>query len=210
MLNNIESIYSDYSSTFFEKPDSVIEFFEKHSITLYNVSQFKNQWELQLYIEILGKYAEALYQKSRYNVVIEEIDRIQKFIDSEIERLKAEEHRGDWYNSLQYVKGMSCYNLKDYKTSTSIFEKLVQIESQNDSYKRWLTYSKYGLNLWKIRVGTIICLILLVTETVFKSQIPNYYLRQTILVVALVGLLTLFGYEYYINRNFRGSSKLGN
>jgi Co/Zn/Cd efflux system component len=38
---------------------------------------------------------------------------------------------------------------------------------------------------------------------IFKSQIPNYYLRQTILVVGLLGLLSNWAFEYYLKRNHR-------
>lgn len=98
---------------------------------------------------------------------------------------------------------MASYNLKDYKTSTPIFKKLVQLDNQNDRYKSWLTHSKYGLKLWLVRTINIICGGLALTEIVFESQISNYYVRQSMLGIGLLGLLLNWTYEYYLKRNHR-------
>ena len=203
MTNSIENIYSDFRTNFINTPDFAIDFYEKNSLYFNNIKQFKDDEELRLYIELVSKYAEAVYQKDRCNLVVDIIDKQQLFIDKEIQRLNAEELKNDWYHSLQFVKGMASYNLKDYKTSTPIFKKLVQFDNQNDHYKNWLTHSKYGLKLWLVRAINIICIGLVVTEMIFKTQIPNYYIRQTILIVGLLGLLSNWSFEYYIKRNHR-------
>jgi hypothetical protein len=203
MTNNIENIYSDFRTNYIDKPDFAIDFYEKNSIYLNNIKQFKDKHELKLYIEIVCKYVEAIYQKDRCNLAIDIVDKQQVFIDNEIQRLNADDLKDAWYHSLQFVKGMASYNLKDYKTATPIFKKLVQFDNQNDRYKSWLTYSKYGLNLWIVRIINIICMGLIVSEAIFKSQIPNYYVRQSMLVIGLLGILTNLGYEYYVKQKKR-------
>ncbi len=203
MTTNIENIYSAFRKNYVDKPDFAIDFYEKNLIYLNNIKQFKDKEELKLYIEIVCKYAEAIYQKDRYNLAIDFVDKQNNFIDNEILRLNADDIKDAWYHSLQFVKGMASYKLKDYKTATPIFKKLLQFDNQNDRYKNWLSYSQYGQKLWLVRTVSIVCLGLLVTEMVFKAQIPNYYVRQTILVVGLLGLFANWSYEYYIKRNHR-------
>lgn len=203
MTNSLENIYSNFRTNYVDTPDFAIDFFEKNSNYFNSIRQFNDKEELKLYIELVCKYAEAVYQKDRYNLAVDIVDKQQHFIDNELRRLKADELKKSWYYSLQFVKGMASYNLKDYKTSTSIFKKLVQFDNQNDRYKKWLTQSQYGLKLRLVRIINIVCCGFLVTEMIFKSQIPNYYVRQTILVVGLLGLLSNLAFEYYLKRNHR-------
>ena len=203
MTNSIENIYSDFRTNYVDKPEFAIDFYEKNSIYLNNIKQFRDKNELRFYIELVSKYAEAVYQKDRCNLAVDIVDKQQIFIDNEIQRLDADDLKDAWYHSLQFVKAMASYNLKDYKTATPIFKKLVQFDNQNDRYKNWLTHSQYGLKLWLVRTINIVCVGLVVAEMIFKSQIPNYHVRQTMLVVGLLGLLSNSAFEYYLKRNHR-------
>jgi hypothetical protein len=203
MTNNIENIYSDFRKNYIDNPDFATGFYEKNSTYFNNVKQFNNKEELRLYIELICKNAEANYQKDRCNLAIEIVDKQQLFIDNEIQRLNANDHKDTWYHNLQFVKGMASYKLKDYKTATPIFKKLAQYDNQNDLYKNWLTHSQYGLKLWLVRTINIVCVGLVAVEMIFRSQIPNYFVRETILVVGLLGLLSNWAYEQYLKRNHR-------
>jgi tetratricopeptide (TPR) repeat protein len=202
MIDNIENIYFNFKANYENSPEFAIDFYEKNLIYFNNVKHFKDKNEITLYTELICKYAEAIYLKNRYNLAIDVINKKQLFIDNEIQRLNADKIKGEWYYCLQFVKGMASYNLKDYKTATPIFKSLVQIDNQNDLYKRWLTYSNYGSNLWLVRLVNIFCVVLIVTEIVFESQINNF-LSLTLLIIGLLGLFTNWAYEYYIGRNFR-------
>lgn len=203
MTNNIENIYSDFRTNYENNPDFSIDFYKSNSIYLNNIKDFSDKQNLKFYIEIICKYIEAIYQKGHYNLAIDIIDEKQIFIDNEIKRLNADELKNSWYYSLQFVKGMASYHLKDNKTATSIFKNLVKIDPQNDLYKRWLTYSQYGLNIWLVRIINIVCSLLLLTEIIFESRIKSFYVRISILAVGLLGLLSNWTYEYYIKRSFR-------
>ena len=203
MTNNIENIYSDFRTNYENTPDFSIDFYKSNSIYLDDIKDLKDKQSLRIYIEIICKYTEAVYQKDYYNLAIDIIDEKQVFIDNEIQRLNADELKNGWYYSLQFVKGMASYHLKDYKTATSIFKTLVKMEPENDLYKRWLSYAQYGLNIWLVRIINIVCPLLLLTEIIFGSGIKNFYVRISILTVALLGLLSNSAYEYYIKRSFR-------
>ena len=203
MTNNIQNIYSDFRTNYQNNPDFLIDFYKSNSIYLNNIKGFIDKQNLKFYIEIICKYAEAIYQKDHYNLAIDLIDEKQIFIDNEIKRLNAAELKDSWYYSLQFVKGMASYYLKDYKTATSIFKTLVQFDNQNDLYKIWLNNSQYGLNLWIVRTINIVCGILILTEIIFESRIKNFYVRISMLAIGLLGLLSNWTYEYYIKQSFR-------
>ena len=203
MTNNIQNIYSDFRTNYQNNPDFLIDFYKSNSIYLNNIKGFIDKQNLKFYIEIICKYAEAIYQKDHYNLAIDLIDEKQIFIDNEIKRLNAAELKDSWYYSLQFVKGMASYYLKDYKTATSIFKTLVQFDNKNDLYKIWLNNSKYGLNLWIVRTINIVCGILILTEIIFESRIKNFYVRISMLAIGLLGLLSNWTYEYYIKQSFR-------
>ena len=63
----IENIYSDYRINFVDKPDFVLDFYEKNAIYFNNIKAFKDKEELRQYIEIIGKYAESIYKKDWCN-----------------------------------------------------------------------------------------------------------------------------------------------
>jgi len=203
MTNRIENIYSDFRTNYNNTPEFAIDFYEKNSIFFNNIEQFEDKEELRMYIELVSKYAEAIYQKDRWNLAVDFVDRQQLFIDNEIQRLNADNLKNAWYHSLQFVKGMASYNLKDYKTATPIFKNLVKYDNQNDRYKKWLAHSTYGLNLWLVRTINVVCVGLLVIEIIFKSQIPNYYVRQTILLIGIIGLLSNWAFEYFLKQKYR-------
>lgn len=118
MTSNIEKIYDDFRADFENKPDFVIDFYSKNSLVLSNIKTFKNKEELQLFIEIIWQYLNAIYQKGRFNDTVDIADKNLLLIDNEINRLSANCLKDDWYNGVLHFKGMASYRLRDYKTST--------------------------------------------------------------------------------------------
>jgi hypothetical protein len=203
MIKTIENIYNDFYLTFENNPDYVLDFYSKNALFLNNINSFSNKEQLRQYIELLSKYVESVYLKGYYNQAIDLVDNFQAFIDNEIDRFEAHEIKNSCYYSFQFVKGMSSYKLRDYKTSNIIFRALTKIDNKNDLYNKWLSYSTYGKRLWLVNTINILCGLIIIFEMFFKSSIPNYYVRQTLLGIGLLGLLSNWGYEYYLKRNFR-------
>jgi hypothetical protein len=201
--NTIENIYSDFRSTFVDKPEFIIDFYNKNAIFFNNIKSFKDKEELKLFIEMTCKYVEALYLKDRYNMVVDTIDKQQVFIDQEILRLNATDIKDAWYYSISFVKGMASYKLKDFKAATQIFKELVSYDNQNDRYKNWLRYSLSGQRRWLVNAIYVVSMILIFTEMFFKSSITNNSIRQTLLGIGLLGIIGNSIYEYYIKRSFR-------
>lgn len=138
-----------------------------------------------------------------YNQTVDTIDKVKPLIDREIIRLNANELNDDWYNGLLFFKGMSCYNLQDYKTSTTIFKYLIKSDNKNDSYRNWYRYSRYGQNIWLVRFSNILSASLILGVTIFKQNLSNFYVKQTLLIIGILGLCTTSGIEYYIKKSKR-------
>jgi hypothetical protein len=202
---DIQALYSDFRNGYDGRPEYYIGFYEKNSTYFNNSKNLQSPNELKLYIEMVSKFAEADYQKGYFNLSIDKVDMCQLFIDIEIQRLHAEDIKDAWYHSLQFVKGMASYGLKDYKTAKIIFESLIKNDSQNDHFKRWLADAKYGLNNRIVRGVNVFLIAAILLETIFRSEI-SYYVRTSILTGSLAGIFLNMAYEYYNSRNSRKKS----
>lgn len=207
MTRNIEKIYSDFRTDFENSPDYVIDFYSKNILFLNNIETFTDKEELRFFIEIVWQYLNAIYQKDRFNETVDFSDRNLKLIDSELSRLVADDLKNDWYNGILHFKGMAAYRLRDYKTSTLIYKYLTTADPKNDSFKNWLNYSAYGQRLWLINSINVVCGLLVLIYFFSKEYIELFSVRISILGIAMLGLFTNWGYEYYIKRSFRRTTK---
>ncbi|MGP8216577.1 MAG: hypothetical protein ACLQQ4_13505 [Bacteroidia bacterium] len=205
-IDTIENIYSDFRANYVNEPDFIINFFEQHAIFLNNIRLFKDKEELGLFIQMISNYTNAVYQKGRYNLAIDLVDKYQIFIDEEIKRLSAEKIKDAWYYSISFVKGIASFNLKDYKTATPIFKKLVQTDNQNDNYKNWLNYSQAWQRQWIMRIISITLMTLLVLGIFFKKYIP-FKIGISMDVFVILGFIIIGIYDHYIRRNVRNKKK---
>ncbi len=204
---SIENIYNDYRTAGEYSPDYALDFFAKNAIPLNNPDACKDGSELKLYVELSWQHLNALYQKYRYNDTADNAKKYLNIIDSKINQHSQAFIKDDWYYGIVLFKGMATYQLRDYKASNTIFKELTEHDSKNDNYKKWLSYSKYGLHLWISKTITIVCGLLLLIEIFFKKYIPSFFLNISFDGIALVGLTGTLIYDYYIKRSFRKSNQ---
>ncbi len=207
MTRNIEKIYNDLRADFENTPDYVIDFYSKNNLLLNNIKSFTDKEELRLFIEIVWQYLNAVYQKDRFNETVDFADKNLKLIDSELIKLNADELKDDWYNGILHFKGMASYRLRDYKTSTPIYKYLTKSDPKNDSFKNWLNYSTYGQRLWLVNTINIVCGVMVLVYFFYKEYIEVFEIKISILGIAMFGLFANWGYEYYIKRSFRKTTK---
>jgi len=203
MTYNIGNIYSDFTMNFEDKPDFVIDYYTRYSIFFNNIKTFKDKEEVRLFIEINWHYLNAIYKKERFNDTVDSANKIKSLVDKEIERFNAIELKDDCYYGILLFKGMASYRLRDYKTSTLIFKTLTLFDNKNENYQNWLKHSIHSQRHWLTNTIYIVCILFIFTEMFFKFLITNYYVRQTLLGIGLLGLMCNWIYEYYINRSFR-------
>jgi hypothetical protein len=206
MTQNLLKIYSDFRADFKDNPDFVIDFYSKHSLFLNNIRTFKDKEDLRLFIELTWQYLNATYRKDRFNDTVDNADKSLELIDSEIKRLNAADLKDIWYNGILFLKGMAIHNLRDYKNATPIFKQLVQTDSKNENFKRWLTYSTHGERLWLINIISIVCGLMMLTGILFRDLIP-VLIRFPMSALGVIGIIVVWTYEYYIKRSFRKAKK---
>jgi len=203
---NIKSVYADFRAGFENNPNYTIDFYTKNALFFNNINSLNTTEELRLYIELIWQYLNAIYIKGRFNDTVDKVNKTQPFIDSEINKLNANNLKDEWYQGILLFKGMASYRLRDYKTATNIFRDLVQSDTNNENYKNWLNYSRYGQRLWLVYLATLFFTALIFSSLFLEKHISNYYLGQSIRLIGLlgvVGFLSILGYEYYIKRSFR-------
>jgi len=201
----IDTIYRELTTNYINTPDYFISFCDDHQLLLNNITSFKNVNGLKRYLQIISKYADALFIKSRYNEAIAVIDKHQIVIDNEIIRLKANEIKDKWYYDLLFNKARSSYYLRDFKTATPLFKVLVGYDPKNEAYKQWLDYSKYRQLGKYVYIGYFICFLILVLDDIGKKTIPSF-IRQSMLLAGLIFIAGTMGYEYYMKRSLRKKS----
>jgi hypothetical protein len=207
MTNNLDDILNTYKSEYIGNNDFLIDLYSKNLILLNNINSFKNTDQLYTFISLTWRYVNAIYEKDQFNNTVTMVNKSLCIIDKGIEMLNANELRNDFYYGLIFLKGMACYRLQDYKSSTPIFKQLTEIDDKNDNFKKWLKYSKYGQNLWLVNTIWIVSIFLLAVDILFKSYVTNSTLRILIPTVGLIGLISNYSFEYYIKRSFKKSEQ---
>ena len=198
----IENIYNDYRAANEYSPDCTIEFFSKNAILFNNITKFRDESELNFYIQLLWQYLNALYKKGRFNNAADIAIKHLNIIDGEIERLNLVQLKDDWYYGILFIKGMALYELRDFKISTPVFKQLVGYDSKNENYKNWLNYSLYGQRLWISHTISIVCLALILLEIFIGHHITSFF-ALSLDGIAFAGIFSTMVYDYYIKRSFR-------
>ena len=124
-INNIEDLYYDYRNSNEYNADNTILYFERNAIVFNNFKLLENTNELRLYTELTWQFINALYSKGRFNNAVDNSISYLKIINDKINLANSREIKNDWYYGILLLKGMSSYNLQDYKESTSIFGILI-------------------------------------------------------------------------------------
>ena len=203
----IRKVYDEFRLTFENTPDFIIEFYSKNALILKNIYTFENTDDLKIYIELISKFAEALYFKRRFNEVLSYLDKCLNMINSEITRLNAPSVKNDWYYNILSVKAMSLYSVQDFKGSASLFKILIDQDPKNELYKNWYRYANYGLRSRYVKFIIILAALLLFAGTFFKSFI-HYPLFKTLTTSTALLIITVSTcYDYYIKRSFKKAAR---
>lgn len=205
--NTIENIYFDYRTAAEYPPDYTLEFYIKNSILFSNLAAFKDEKGLRLYCELVYQHLSALYQKGRYNDIVDTATKSLIFIDTEKERLSLRTFSDEWYNGILSFEAMALYQLREYKASTNIFRQLSQYDKKNENYKNWLSYSLYGQRMWISKTISVLCGLMILIEIFFKRYIPSFGIRISLDGIAFVGLVGTIIYDYFIKRSFTRTNR---
>ncbi len=203
----IKELYREFKAMPDPTPGSMIDFFSANHLFFDNLAGFNDAAEVTLYIELTWHYMNALTKKERYNDTVDTAIKHLTLIDSEIKRFKLLALRDDWYYGVLFMEGAASYNLRDFKTATTIFRKLVAHDPQNDSYNSWLVYSKYRQKLWVTYSIWAVSIGIMSVDLFFHELIPWRGVRLTLLAIGFIGFVTNIVWDYFIKRSFRKKKK---
>ena len=166
-------IYSDFYEIEANDSMGIIRLYEKNQILLDNKSTFKDKEDFNDFVLLTAQYCISLEKMGKYSKAIKYADRLLQLIDSKNEEFNINQKDYTTYWSIMTTKGRSLYNLKDYKNSIPIFERLLEWDTDNDNLKNWLDASKSRKRNSINQYLYIIALIFITTELFFGDQIGN-------------------------------------
>lgn len=172
-MAEVLEIYSDFYKIDPDDSMSMIRLYEKNQLLLDNKSTFKDKEDFNDFTLLLGQYVISLEKMGKYSKAVNYSDRLLHLIDLKKDEFDINHKDFTTYWSIMTSKGRALYNLKDYKKSISIFEKLLEWDPENDNFKNWLNDSKSRKRNSINKYFYIIASIFIITEIFFGDQIGN-------------------------------------
>ena len=203
MQKEVIETYNQFRESFIDNPDFVINFFSERQTLFSSIQKFESVEILNSFSQMAWHFLKAMYQKGRYNQVINFANQLLNSIESESIRLHGKTSIEYWHNGILHFKGMAAYQLRDFKTSTPIFRYLAKLDPESDNFKIWLNLSRYGQSMWLVRLINIVCGITLLIYVLSKNHIQSFEVRISLLLIACIGFVVNWSYEYYKKRSIR-------
>jgi tetratricopeptide (TPR) repeat protein len=186
-------IYSDFYEI--EPNDSlgIIRLYEKNKFFLDNKSNFKDKDDFNDLVLFTGQYVISLEKMGKYSKAIKYAEKLLQLIDSKKEEFNINLMEFTTYWSILTTIGRSFYNLKDYKNSVPIFEKLLEWDSDNDYFKNWLNASKSEKRNAINKYLYSLAFILFITSFTIESRKTEGILIMLGFIIAFTGTIN----EYF-------------
>ena len=135
-------IYSDFYEIAPDDYMGIIRLYEKNQLLLDNKSTFKDKYDFNDFALLLGQYVISLEKMGKYSKTVTYSDKLLHLIDLKKKEFDINQNDFTIYWSIMTSKGRALYSQKDYKKAISIFEKLLEWDSENDNFKNWLDATK--------------------------------------------------------------------
>jgi len=199
MTESLE-IYSDFYEIASDDYMGIIRLYEKNQLLLDNKSTFKDKDDFNDFALLLGQYVISLEKMGKYSKTVTYSDKLLHLIDLKKKEFDINQNDFTIYWSIMTSKGRALYSQKDYKKAISIFEKLLEWDSENDNFKNWLDASKSRQRNSINKYLYIIASVLIITEIFFGDQfgIPKIklYMSGFGFVIFMIALIN----EYLVDR----------
>ncbi len=172
-MKTIQEIDVEYDKLPDEDSNKIIEFFESNSRTLLS-HQIGDISDIEC---IYTDYVVILMEKSRYSKVIEVTEKLEN-IESVI---KYSESDKDFKIDLIFYKSVSLFNKKRLREAKQGFERLVNLEPENEDFSDWYKNTKKRIlfrYLYLIMFGSIgLAFLTLMIPEHFPITISKVYQR---------------------------------
>ena len=141
-MRGLEILYDDFYELDPNDYYGIIKFYESNILILENKSSFKDKADFEEFILLQCQYIISLEKTGKYRKTISKAEMVIKLLDNNSKTYNIDLNIYTTYWSILTSKGRAFYNLKDYKNSIPIFERLLEWDSDNDNFKNWLNASK--------------------------------------------------------------------
>jgi tetratricopeptide (TPR) repeat protein len=190
---DLEDIYSSFYDIGPDNSMGIIRLYENNQIILDNQTTFIDKDDFKEFVILMAQYVISLEKMGKYTKSIKYADRLLQLIDSKKDEFEILINDFTSYWSVLTSKGRSLYNLKDYKSSILIFERLLEWDSDNDNFRLWLDTSKSRKREFINRYLYIASSILIFThlfigDSIINPKIKNYMLGLGI-ILFIIALL---------------------
>ena len=193
-------IYSDFYEIAPDDYMGIIRLYEKNQLLLDNKSTFKDKDDFNDFALLLGQYVISLEKMGKYSKTVTYSDKLLHLIDLKKKEFDINQNDFTIYWSIMTSKGRALYSQKDYKKAISIFEKLLEWDSENDNFKNWLDASKSRQRNSINKYLYIIASVLIITEIFFGDQFGiakiKLYMSGFGFVIFMIALIN----EYLVDR----------
>lgn len=182
--------------------DSIIEFYEQNTDTFSDFKSINDEKTIIDLIDIKCHYVNSLIGKSRFKkarLFISEIDILNQKIKDNQDLYKKYEEEKDFFLGIIYG------HLKNYSESAIIFNRLINVDPENDNYKEWYTDMRIkSVNKQTVALG-IIGLIIVVGEIILKRLLHinlSDYVFLVGITLVLISILFPYVYRFWIRTKF--------
>ncbi len=193
-------IYSDFYEIDPNDSMGIIRLYEKNQLLLDNKSTFKDKDDFNDFVLLVGQYVISLEKTGKYSKAIKHADRLLALIDSKKDEFDINQKDFTSYWSILITKGRSLYNLKDYKNSIPIFERLTEWDADNDNLKIWLDASKSRKRNSINKYLYIGASILIISKIFLNDQIENPKIKLYMTGLGFVLFMIALINEYVVGK----------
>jgi tetratricopeptide (TPR) repeat protein len=165
--------------------ESVIEFYEKNMLYFSNYNLLA---DIDLIVDALNTklaYSGALLSKHRYTKTLPILEHIQELL----QKIKDTDYYEQINENYLFYKGMTYERLKNHKESQKCFELLVNIDPENEHYKRWYLSNKNAIFASKFTIIGYIGLSIIFLDLILSF---GFHVRLYPPVV-LIGIIMVLG-----------------
>ena len=199
----IEQINQNYLAAKDFSAEFTLEFSERNSTVFNAITILTDANELKAYVSIIWRLLNALYEKERFNEIVDLATKYLKFIDHEMARFNSTSVEDDLYCRIIFFKGMALYNLQKYKNSTGVFERLLADDPKNENYQNWLRHSNYAERIRISKTIRVVCVVFFFLEILLERYISSVAVQSVIVSIICCAYFSSLVYDYYSKRKFK-------
>lgn len=199
-MADTDDIFSNFYNLDPSDSLGIIRLYENNQIVLDNKTTFKDKDDFNKFVIFAAQYVISLEKMGKYKKSIKYADRLLQLIESKKDDFEIPINDFTSYWSVLTTKGRSLFNLKDFRNSILIFERLLEWDSENDNFRLWLDASKSRKRNLINQYLYIVSSILILSELIIRNSIENHKIKIFMLGLGLILFSIALFNEYFVDK----------